>query len=49
MIVKGKPNNDFNQERLVFGSYALICTGKPNGMNRRILPPIALNKSNDHW
>ena len=27
MIVKGKPNPDFNQKRIVFGSYALVYTG----------------------
>ena len=48
MIVKGKLNTDFNQERIVFGSYALFYTGTSNNINRRIIPYPALNKSNDH-
>ena len=48
MIVKGKPDPDFNQERILFGSYALFYTGTTNNMNRIIIPYIALNKSNNH-
>ena len=48
MIVKGKPNPDFNQERIVFGSYELFYTGTSNGSSIRIIPSIALNESKNH-
>ena len=48
MIVKGEPNPDFNQESVVFGSFALFYKVTTNGMNRRIIPPITLNESNNH-
>ena len=35
MIVKRKPNPDFNQDGIVFGSYALVYTGTGNNMNRK--------------
>ena len=47
MIVERK-NLDFNQERIVFGSYALVYTGTSNNTRRRIIPSIALNKSKYH-
>ena len=48
MIVKGEPNPDFNQESVVFGSFALFYKVTTNGMNRRIIPPITINESNNH-
>ena len=48
MIVEGKPNTDINQERIVFGSYALVYTGTRNDTNRRIITSIELNESNNH-
>ena len=48
MIVKGKMNPDFNQEMIVFGSYALVYTGTSKDTKRRSIPPISLNKSNDN-
>jgi hypothetical protein len=47
-IIEGKPNPDFNHQRIVFGSYAIVYTGTDNTMNRRGVPSIALNESNDH-
>ena len=47
MKVEGKPNPDFNQERVLFGSYNLVYTGTSNDINRISIPSIALNKSND--
>ena len=44
MIVKGKPNTDFNQERIVFGSYDLVYTGTRNKMNIISVTSIALNE-----
>ena len=44
MIVEGKPNTDFNQYRIVFGSYDLVYTGTRNYMNRRSIPSISLNE-----
>ena len=44
MIVEVKPNPGFNQESIVFGSYALVYTVKRNNINRRIIPSIALNE-----
>ena len=32
----------------MFGSYALVYTGTINYMNRRSIPLIELNKSNNH-
>ena len=48
MIVKGKPNTDFNQERIVFLSYSLFYIGTSNNINRRSMPYIALNEPNNH-
>ena len=48
VIVNGKPNTGFKQERILFGSYDLAYTGTRNDMNRRSIPSIALNKSNNH-
>ena len=48
MIVEGKLNTDFNQERIVFGSYAVVYTVTINDMNKISIPYIALNESNDH-
>ena len=48
MIVEGEPDTNFNQERIVFGSYDLVYTGTSNGMNRRSIPSIELNKSKDN-
>ena len=48
IIFKGKPNSNFNQESIVFGSYYLFYTGTINDMNRRSIPSIALNESNNH-
>ena len=45
IIVEVKPNPDFNQEMIVFGSYALVYTGTSNNMNRIRIPSIALNES----
>ena len=44
----GKINPDFNQERIVFGAYALVYTCTINGINTRSIPPIALNDSDNH-
>ena len=44
MIVEGKPNTDFNQYRIVFGSYDLVYTGTRNKMNIISVTSIALNK-----
>ena len=43
MIVEGEPDPDFNQERIVFGSYNLIYTGTSNAINRISILYIALN------
>ena len=43
-----KINPDFNQERIVFGAYALVYTCTINGINTRSIPPIALNDSDNH-
>ena len=48
MIFKGKTNPNFNQDVIMFGSYALVYTGTSNYMNRRSIPSISLKKSNDH-
>ena len=48
MIVKVKPNPDFNQERIMFGLYAQVYIGTSNGTNRKSIPSIALNKSKYH-
>ena len=48
MIVEGKPDTSFNQERILFGSYSLFYTGTSKNMNRKIIPYISLNKSNYH-
>ena len=48
MIFEGKPNTDFNQERIVFGSYTLFYSGTSNEMNIRIISSIAMKKSNYH-
>ena len=48
MIVEGKKNPDFNQEMVVFGSYALVYTYTSNITNKRSIPPIELNKSNNY-
>ena len=42
MIVEGK-NPDFNQERILFGSYVLVYTGTRNETNRGSIPYISLN------
>jgi hypothetical protein len=47
-IVEAKPNPDFSHKRIVFGSYAIVYTGTDNTMNRRGVPAIALNESNDN-
>ena len=47
-IVQGKPNPDMNHKRIVHGSYAMVYTGTKNDMNRRSVPAIALNASNQH-
>ena len=44
MIVERKKRLDFNQERIVFVSFALFYTGKSNDMNRRSIPSIELNE-----
>ena len=46
-IVEGKPNPDFNNKRIVFGSYALVYIDTDNTMNARSVPAIALEESND--
>ena len=48
MIVKGIPNPDLNQERIVFGPHALVYTGTSNDTDIRSIPSIALKKSNIH-
>ena len=47
-IVEGKPKPDFTHKLIFFGSYAIVYTGTENNMNRRGVPSIALNESNDH-
>ena len=48
MIFQGKPNTEFNQKRIVFGSYAIVYIGMKNTMKFRNLPEISLSKSNKH-
>ena len=48
MIVKRKPNPDFNQESILFGSHVLVYSGTRNEMDRRSIPSISLNESSDH-
>ena len=48
MIVEGKPDTSFNQERILFGSYSLFYTGTSKNMNRKIIPYISLKKSKYH-
>ena len=47
MIIKGKINTDFNQYRILFVLYSLVHTGTSNKINRRIIPSIAINESNN--
>jgi hypothetical protein len=46
-IVLGRPNIDFNHNKIVFGSYALVYAGTKNNMKSRSIPAIALNPSNE--
>ena len=48
MIVEGKPNPYFKQEKIVFGSHALVYTGTRNDTNIRRISSIELNESKDH-
>ena len=48
MIVKRKPNPDFNQESILFGSHVLFYSGTRNEMDRISIPSISLNESSDH-
>ena len=48
MIIKGNPNPDFNQERILLGSHALVYTVTSNTMNRRSIPSISQNEPNNH-
>ena len=47
MIFKVKPNHDFNQEIILFGSYGLVYAGTSNKMNRRSIPSISLKKNDN--
>ena len=40
MIFYGKPSTDFKQDRIVFGSYAPVYTGKSNDIKRRSIQSI---------
>ena len=48
MIVEEKPNPDFNQDRIVFGSNVLVYIGTRKNTNIRSIPSVALNESNYH-
>ena len=46
-IVIGRANPDFNHNRIVFGSYAMVFTGTKNNMKARSVPAISLGPSNE--
>ena len=48
VIVEFKSKPEFNHKHITFGSYATFYTGTTNDTKIRIVPAIALNKSNNH-
>ena len=48
MIVEGRQNPDVSMKRISFGSHAMVYVGTTNTIQRRAVPAIALNESNDH-
>ena len=47
-VVEGKPNPDFNNKRIVFGSCSMVCVHTDSIMNSRSVPAIALEESNEN-
>ena len=48
IIVQGKPNPDFNQKRIIFGSYGIFYIGTKNTMKRGGVPAIFISELNEH-
>ena len=47
-IVEGKEKLNLGVNRIPFGEYAMVYTGKINNMKGRIVPGISLNPSNNN-
>ena len=47
-ILLGKPSTDFNINRTLFGSYAMVKTGITNTPKIIIIPSIAIRELNEY-